>query len=131
MTNREKVLHNIKSEILGDINTTTTIEEQFQNKILRPILKFQNDLLLAFFISYATKNKNAFFDLSKSSKETYIEKAAQSDSFFRNQLIGIVIGLFTIEEYNEYKKNSSNLNKRIINMIVERWKSQSQLLDNK
>jgi hypothetical protein len=131
MINRETTLTDLRGAILGEVNLSTSLEEQFQNKTLRPILKFQNDILVSFFIAYAIKNKNAFFSLSLNNKERYIEKAVQSDTVFRNQLIGIVIGLFTVEEYNEYIKNSSNLNKRILKMLIERWKSQVQILDYK
>lgn len=131
MTDRTNFLNDIKQESLGIVNEFTSIEEQFQNKTLRPILKFQNELLLQFFISYATKNKDVFFNLSTSNKEKYIENSLQSDTVFRNQSIGMIVGLFSLEEYYEYKKNTSNLNKRILNMLIERWKSQLQLLDNK
>ena len=35
--------------------------EAFQNNVLRPILKFQNDLLLQIFIDYANQYKGVFF----------------------------------------------------------------------
>jgi hypothetical protein len=38
-------------------------------------------------------------------------------------LKGIVIGLFTAEEYAIYSTNSSNLNKRMMTMLIERLKS--------
>ena len=34
----------------------------------------------------------------------------------------------TISEYNEYIQNSSNLNKRMMNLLVERLKSQVQII---
>ncbi|MBF6653539.1 glyoxalase, partial [Flavobacterium columnare] len=37
-------------------------------------------------------------------------------------------GLFTLDDYTEYTKNSSNLNKRMINLIIERLKNNIQLL---
>ncbi len=60
----------------------------------------------------------------------YIERAIQKDIKFRNSLKGMVIGQFTIEEYQEYIKNSSALNKRMMNMVIERLKDQIQLLEN-
>lgn len=126
---RDNLINSIRGEALGKKMDTISPEELFQNNILRPILKFQNDLLIELFIVYATKNKNVFFSLSIEKKNIYIEKATTSDIAFRNQLIGVVVGLFSVEEYLEYAKNSSNLNKRIITMLIERWKSQLQLLD--
>ena len=59
----------------------------------------------------------------------YIENAIQRDIKFRNSLKGIVIGMFTISEYQEYIQNSSNLNKRMMNLLIERLKSQVQLFE--
>jgi hypothetical protein len=45
-------------------------------------------------------------------------------------LKGVIIGLFTVEEYSIYIKNSSNLNKRMMTLLIERYRSQIQLLVN-
>ncbi len=58
-----------------------------------------------------------------------IENSIQKDIKFRNALKGMVIGLFTLEEYQTYIQNSSNLNKRMMNMLIERLKSQIQLFE--
>lgn len=60
----------------------------------------------------------------------YIENAIQRDIKFRNSLKGIVMGLFTITEYKEYIQNSSNLNKRMMNLLIERLKSQIILFES-
>ena len=62
-------------------------------------------------------------------KMQFIENAIQRDIKYRNALKGMIIGLFTIEEFREYIKNSSNLNKRMMNLLIERLKSQVQLLE--
>ena len=41
----------------------------------------------------------------------------------------MVIGQFTLEEYELYIKNSSALNKRMMSMVIERLKDQIQLLE--
>lgn len=130
MKERDTKIVELRNGTIGMITKGISAEEVFQNNTLRPILKFQNDLLIELFITYATKNKNVFFTLSTEKKCNYIEKATVSDIFFRNQLIGVVVGLFSIGEHREYTKNASNLNKRIVTMLIERWKSQLQLLEN-
>jgi hypothetical protein len=131
MTNRDSILSAIKSEKLGIDFLDTLTEESFQNSTLRPILKFQNDLLLQVFINYAIKQKGLFFTLSPDKKEKYIENVIQKDIKFRNALKGIIIGLFSVEEYSIYIKNSSSLNKRMMSLLIERYRSQIQLLTNK
>jgi hypothetical protein len=48
---------------------------------------------------------------------------------FRNSLKGMVIGQFTIEEYELYIINSSALNKRMMNIVKERLLSSIQLFE--
>ena len=119
----------LRGEAIGTITPFSSSEEVFQNQTLRPILKLQNDLFLEVFRNYAVKQKNVFFDLSPDKKMAYIENVIQRDIKFRNSLKGIVIGLFTVNEYREYIQNSSNLNKRMMNMLIERLKSQIQLFE--
>ncbi len=99
-------------------------EEHFQNSTLRPVIKLQNDLLIAAFRNYAIKHKGYFFELSSEKKMSFIENAIQKDIKFRNSLKGMVIGAFTLEEYEAYIRNSSSLNKRMMNMVIERLKDQ-------
>lgn len=128
MIPRNEHLSAIKSEKLGVDFLDTLSEEFFQNNTLRPILKYQNELLLLVFINYAIKQKGLFFKLSPDKKEKYIENVIQKDIKLRNVLKGIIIGLFTMEEYSIYIKNSSNLNKRMMTLLIERYRSQIQLL---
>jgi len=52
------------------------------------------------------------------------------DQKFRNSVKGMIIGQFTVEEYQQYCCNSSALNKRMMNMVIERLKDQVQLFDS-
>lgn len=129
MDTRDVHVLELRGESFGAINSQSTAEEAFQNKTLRPILKMQNDLFIQVFINYATKQKNVFFSLTPDKKMIYIENVIQRDIKFRNALKGMIIALFTLEEYAEYIKISSNLNKRMMNMLIERLKSQIQLIE--
>lgn len=129
MENRDKHILALRCQTIGFISDKTSHEELFQNKTLRPILKTQNDLFIAVFINYAINQKKVFFSLNPEKKMIYIENIIQRDIKFRNSLKGIVIGLFTIDEYNDYIQNSSNINKRMMNLLIERLKSQMLLLE--
>jgi hypothetical protein len=100
------------------------LEEKFQNNTLRPILKLQNPLLIAVFHNYIVKHKGVFYDLSVEKRLAYIENALYKDQKFRNALKGMIIGHFTVDEYKDYTAYSSSLNKRMMNMAVERLKNQ-------
>lgn len=129
MNPRDLLLKELRGEAIGTISNQSSNEEAFQNQTLRPILKLQNDLFLASFENYITKNKKDFYSLSTEKKLLLIENSIQKDIKFRNALKGMVIGLFTLEEYQTYIQNSSNLNKRMMNMLIERLKSQIQLFE--
>ena len=129
MNQRELLLKELRGETIGTITTQSSSEETFQNQVLRPVLKLQNDLFVASFENYITKNKKDFYSLSTEKKLLLIENSIQKDIKFRNALKGIVIGLFTLDEYQTYIQNSSNLNKRMMNMLIERLKSQIQLFE--
>lgn len=130
METRDENLLKMRGEILGNISTQSSSEEAFQNITLRTILKLQNDLFVQVFINYAVKQKNVFFSLTPEKKLRYIENVIQKDIKFRNSLKGMVIGLFTVEEYTEYIKNSSNLNKRMMNLLIERLKDNVLMLND-
>lgn len=115
----------------ASVSLQTSPDERFQNTTLRPILKLQNDLFIAVFRNYIHKYKNTFYDLSVEKKMMYIENAIQKDIKFRNSLKGMIIGQFTLEEYDTYIQNSSALNKRMMNLVIERLKDQVQLFEYK
>lgn len=103
--------------------------EQFQNKTLRPVIKFQADLLLMAFRNYVQKHKNVFYDLSVEKRLEYVEHAIQKDIKFRNSLKGMVIGQFTSQEYSLYIQDSSTLNKRMMGIVIEKIQENIQLLE--
>ena len=114
-----------------DKSLKTKDVEAFQNNVLRPILKFQNDLLLQIFIDYANQYKGVFFKLSDQEKLSYIQQALSTNQRLRSLILGTIVGLFAVEDFGYYKLNSSALNKRIITMTIQRLQSQLDYLSNK
>lgn len=129
MADRDTFLKEFRGETLGTVSAQSSPDEIFQNQTIRPILKLQNDLFIAVFINYVSKNKPDFYFYSVEKKLQTIENSIQKDIKFRNSLKGIVMALFTVEEYNTYIKNSSDLNKRMMNLLIERLKNQVQLFE--
>ncbi len=125
----EKFIHQRPDIPTSKINDQMGSEEYFQNAVLRPILKLQNDLFISVFKNYIKKHKNVFYELSIEKKQRYIEHAIQKDIKFRNSLKGMIIGMFTVEECETYTLNSSALNKRMMNLLIVRLKDQLLLFD--
>ena len=129
MDKRDQFLKEFRGETIGTVTDQSSSDELFQNQVLRPILKLQNDLFIASFINHLGKNRIDFDAFSVEKKLATIENAIQKDIKFRNALKGMIMALFTLDEYAQYIKNSSSLNKRMMGMLIERLKSQVQLFE--
>lgn len=130
MNERALSLKHIRPDFsVTSINDMMSTDERFQNLVLRPVIKLQHDLFIEAFRNYIVKHKNVFCDLSLEKRIVYIENAIQKDMKFRNSLKGMIIGLFTVEEYRLYIKNSSALNKRMMNLTKERLISNVQVFE--
>jgi hypothetical protein len=130
MENRNPKILSLRPLILNaKVNNQMKAEEQFQNATLRPIIKFQNDLIVEVFRNYIKKHKNIFYEKTLENRLHYIDNAITRDIKFRNALKGMVIGHFTITEYSDYIKNSSALNKRMMNLVKQRLQDQIQLFE--
>lgn len=130
MNERSSSLQKIRPQISSVIITEFTSEdERFQNVTLRPIIKLQNDLFLLVFQNYIAKRKNAFYELTLEKRLSYVTHAIQKDLKLRNSMKGMIIGHFTLEEYQQYTENSSAINKRMMNMVIKRIQDQIQYFE--
>ena len=126
MNDRPNDIIKIRPVINLKKSSQITDEESFQNDTLRPIIKLQSPVLIEAYRNYIIKHKNVFYELSNEKKLDYIENSINKNQKFRNLLKGMIIGLFTIEEYHIYKKNSSSLNKRMMNIVLKRLQDNLQ-----
>lgn len=121
---RDPQILSLRPEISGINPVESSSVEIFQNQTLRPILKFQNELLLDVFKHYFAQHKNAFFLLPEKKKGGYLQDVFQKDQKFTLFLKGLITGFFSREEYLFYAENTASVNKRIMTLLLERIKSQ-------
>lgn len=100
----------------------------FQNATLRPILKLQNGLLMQIFKHYLQKTKGSFFQLAPPKQLEFIANSIRSDLRFRNMLTGIVIGHFTEKEWAVFAQHEQELNRRIVDLLIQRLSDQVEQL---
>ena len=100
------------------VNENMTNEEKFQNTTLRPVIKMQHDLL--FLRLESELNQAAFQDLTKESKKQFIQNVLFKGNAIRCEVVGLISGCFTLDEYGLYRENAKTMNKRIIQIIIER-----------
>ena len=94
--------------------------EQFQNKTLRPILKLQHPLLVAYFKAYLQQKKTDLNRLPAEKKKAWVEKAFKNDQSLKREVKGLILGHFTVAEFEAYRPIAQDANKRIWTMACER-----------
>lgn len=102
------------------INSNTSLIEKFQNEVLRPIIKMQNNLLITFFKNYIKNRKIEFNKLGVEYQENKINSILTKDINFKNILIGSIVGHFKENEIEIYFKSKTEINKRITQIIKQR-----------
>ena len=84
--------------------------EDFQNKTVRPILKLQHDLLLQFFIFFCNKQKVDILNVEKEKFNKAVNNITKKNINLKNQFLGLIIGQFTVGEFEFYKENNTDIN---------------------
>lgn len=118
MTNDKTIIRPMIKNIGTVINKSG--EEKFQNMTLRPIIKLQHELLIAFFENYILRKKISFSILSTLKKQELMSNIFKNDTMFKTELRGMIIGHFTVDEFTVYQTMTTDANKRILTMIKER-----------
>lgn len=108
--------------ILNLEKITENNQERFQNEVLRPILKLQNDLLLSHF-QFSKQFQQHIRRVDQSNQLTFengVREFLKSNNAFRNKCYGLIIALMTVEEHKIYSGEESEYNRRIIGMLLKR-----------
>lgn len=128
MKAREKTILELRPIVLFDSKKQFNEHELFQNNTLRPVLKFQNQLILMTFKNAISRRINHFKTLPHDQLLITIKNELANNQQLRNMLIGMVIGLFSASELTFYLNNEREAKKRIIALLIERIFSQFHLL---
>jgi hypothetical protein len=115
--NRNNDILSLRPPISVDQERNPLSIEEFQNTVLRPVLKFQHDLLLCYFKQHITY---IHMPINEKNRSAYLQNCFSKDVNLRYFYIGLIAALFTTEEILFYKENSSEINKRILQMLIQR-----------
>jgi len=127
---RNLKLINIRPKLELAVTSEQSDSEIFQNVVLRPILKLQNKLLVSRFLLDTLTKKSGFESMDDHKKRTYVKDRLKTDKRLQAEYIGLVVGLFTVEEFETYWAYKSDLNKRILSMLSQRIYDQSMSQQN-
>ena len=94
--------------------------EFFQNEVLRPIIKFQHDVVISFM-----KANDQFTELirTKGTRTDFLQKInvfIGKQPEIKYKMIGMITGLLTREELTDYLQHQKEYDKRIHQMICQR-----------
>ena len=120
MTRKESII-----ALRPEITTIRTMDnmtdiERFQNQVIRPILKYQHELIIQYALTKAVDRNSKFETLIAIEKERHLDKVTLKDSKVKQELTGMILGLMTVEEINIYLAKESEYKRRIYTMIRER-----------
>lgn len=118
----------LREQLSIPVSGDTSETEAFQSQTLRPVLKLQNEIYLMLFQDYAVSKISDFNSLTTEKKLSFIDQSLRKDHALRNVFIGMTVGMFTAEEMKIYISDKNIFHKRIITMLIERLKSQMELI---
>lgn len=123
---RDEALHGIRPEITIELIGVKNDEEHFMHETLRPVLKFQHQLI----VKLLTAEKTLNLDALKGKQQTNAQKRLLISSFLQKNtkvktlLLGLVIGMFHESEFDQYLLHKKAMDKRIVEMIITRFLSE-------
>ncbi|MBF9142530.1 hypothetical protein [Hymenobacter properus] len=89
----------------------------FLHATLRPVLKLQNDLLLAVVADFVCDHHIA---LRPTDQHHQLTELLTRNTKLRYTVAGLISGQFTTDEYAYYRQHRSELNRRLLEMTLRR-----------
>jgi len=113
--------HKMRPEIPSiNLDRSSSEVELFQNKVLRPIIKLQHELIMCCFSDFITQNKVLLNEYNEENKKNYLQKLFKTNTVLKTELRSLIIGLFTLEEYKHFLSIKPMVIKRINTIIQNR-----------
>lgn len=108
---RDQYLLDLRPEI-PQVKITHGISatEAFQNKTLRPIIKFQHDWIMTHYAEFVYAYNKDWASLSNEKKKVFLESSLSKNQSLKLSLIGMVTAFFTSKELTHYYPNKSEIN---------------------
>ncbi|WP_375433868.1 hypothetical protein [uncultured Hymenobacter sp.] len=96
----------------------------FLHHTLRPILKLQNDLLLAVVADFVRDHHVPLVTASPTDQQRLLTELLTRNVKLRYTVVGLISGLFTNAEVDFYRQHRSELNRRLLELAVQRVQEQ-------
>jgi hypothetical protein len=100
----------------------------FLHRTLRPVLKLQNERLLATVADFLHDHHMPFRAASGTEQQRLLTELLGRNTKLRYTIVGLVAGVFTTEELAFYRAHRSELNRRLLELAVRRAQDQTAAL---
>ena len=125
MTDRDRALLALRPDVDADPDLASEPAEAFLHRTLRPVLKLQNDALLALVTHDVAKRVPGFAGLPSEDRRQRLAATLRSDSRLKRVLLGIVLGALTANELVFALDHEAEVRRRVVALLAERVLSQS------
>lgn len=97
----------------------------FLHHTLRPLLKLQNDVLLAVVADFVRDHHMPLAAASATEQQRLLAELLARNTKLRYIVIGLICGLFTGAELIYYREHRSELNRRLLELATRRVQDQT------
>jgi hypothetical protein len=110
----------LRPQLFIENTESTSSIERFQNDSLRPIIKFQHEVIISLVTSHVLFNATLNSKGHRIGFQKKVREFINGQTALKNQLIGLISGVMTSSEFDFYLKKHQEINKRITQMICQR-----------
>ena len=106
----------------------TSSVADFLHRTLRPVLKLQNQRILATVADFLHDHHVLFRAASVAEQQRLLAELLSRNTKLRYTLVGQVSGMFTSEEMAFYRLHRPEINRRLLELAIRRAQDQTELL---
>ena len=125
MTDRDRALLALRPAVAADPDAAVSDVEAFLHRTLRPVLKLQNDALLALVAADVAKRVPGFDRFAPDDRRERLAQTLRQDSRLKRVLVGVVYGALTSSELAFALAHEAEVRRRVVALLAERVASQA------
>lgn len=126
MPDRDAALLALRPSVDADPEAAVSPTERFLHATLRPVLKLQNDVLLALVARYVAARVPGFARFAPDDRDARLRALLRSDSRLKQTLLGVVYGALTADELAVALHHDAEVRRRTVALLAERVASQGE-----
>jgi len=109
----------------ADPDLAATDVEAFLHRTLRPVLKLQNDAVLALVAAHVRGLVKGFAAFAPEDRRARLDALLRKDTRLKRTLLGVVLGALTAEELAFALDHEAEVRRRVVALLAERVRGQA------